>query len=142
MLKNKDGKKIVKCKNCEKDFELTKENTKCSFCHTEYGENDEKETEEAKPEEIEEAKEVYVKPFSEFAAIMKNKMEQKREDKQEDKEEKEEEKISTRKFKEFSQFAEKMKEEIPGNFRQQAESIGVLPEDVKDFKYWLAGNRE
>ena len=57
-------------------------------------------------------------------------------------EKKEVKKISVKQTKEFVNFREKLKEKIPGNFRQKAEAVGVLPEDVKDFKYWLIDNRE
>ena len=40
----------------------------------------------------------------------------------------------------FSEWKEKMKMEIGGNFRQKAERAGVPPEMVKDFKYWLREN--
>ncbi|OGL85813.1 hypothetical protein A3I37_03000 [Candidatus Uhrbacteria bacterium RIFCSPLOWO2_02_FULL_46_19] len=44
--------------------------------------------------------------------------------------------------KKFSEWKEKMKMEIGGNFRQRAERAGVPPEMVKDFKYWLRANAE
>lgn len=57
-------------------------------------------------------------------------------------EEKEEKKVGARQLREFREFREKMKGAASGNFRQKAESVGVLPEDVKEFKYWLQDNRE
>ena len=44
----------------------------------------------------------------------------------------------------FQVWKEKMKEEkmkgVTNNFRQRAERVGVPPERVKDFKYWLREN--
>lgn len=39
----------------------------------------------------------------------------------------------------FEGWKEKMKG-VTGNFRDKAEKVGVPPERVKDFKYWLRGN--
>ena len=45
----------------------------------------------------------------------------------------------------FQGWKEKMKEErmkgVTNNFRQRAERVGVPPERVKDFKYWLRENQ-
>ena len=113
--KNMDEEKVVTCKKCGQDFMHTKENTKCSFCYTEYSEKTEEETQETKT-----------------TASLKKKKEEKQEEK----------KITARQRREFRKFSKKMKEETEGNFRQRAEAIGVSPEDVKDFKYWLIDNRE
>lgn len=40
----------------------------------------------------------------------------------------------------FEGLKEKMKG-VPGNFRQKAEQVGVPPERVKEFKYWLKENQ-
>lgn len=39
----------------------------------------------------------------------------------------------------FEGWKEKMPG-VAGNFRQRAEQVGVPPERVKDFKYWLGEN--
>ena len=45
----------------------------------------------------------------------------------------------------FQGWMEKMKEEkmkwVTNNFRQRAEQVGVPPERVGDFKYWLRENK-
>ena len=45
----------------------------------------------------------------------------------------------------FPGWMEKLKEEnmkgVTNNFRQRAERVGVPPERVSDFKYWLRENK-
>ncbi|PCI29861.1 hypothetical protein COB55_01430 [Candidatus Wolfebacteria bacterium] len=97
-------------------------------------------------EEKKEEKKIVISEFGEFGDITEEKQEEEKKEKKEEEEKKEEKtelkKISVKQTKEFVNFREKLKEKIPGNFRQKAEAVGVLPEDVKDFKYWLIDNRE
>lgn len=48
-IKKNNMDRVVKCKNsqCEQHFMHTKEATACPFCHTKYGEVEEKTTEKA-----------------------------------------------------------------------------------------------
>ncbi|OHB08871.1 MAG: hypothetical protein A3I19_01035 [Candidatus Zambryskibacteria bacterium RIFCSPLOWO2_02_FULL_38_13] len=68
--------KVVKCKNdkCGQHFMHTEKNTKCPFCHTEYGEAEEKPTVEEKSvnEEKPKARKVAVKTQKDSFKIWRN----------------------------------------------------------------------
>lgn len=90
---------------------LTKENTKCEFCKTDYMDKSKRED----------------KTF----VLSRDKKEDKAGDKT----------IEGSKIRQFRKFRDKMEGETKGNFRQRAEAVGVSPEDIRDFKYWLRDNR-